>query len=239
MIATRSVRRLPAAVLLLPVLTLPLASCGTGTPAAPASEVTEESAAPPASSSPAQPPPEESPAGTGEESVFPGVDPGLIQLTEIPGYTLAPQSAGVVGEDGWGITYVAASGSTIELRVERAEPGAADTEISADKAAGITEFHRILDGLRVSVITTDPDIDPDLLRAALEAARPADAAEVVSAQEEAAREPAGEARATDGQAGSEQAGKEPASGPQPSPVERGDLPPVGDGAPVQPEGVSG
>lgn len=52
MIATRSVRRLPAAVLLLPVLALPLASCGTETPAAPASEVTEESGAPPASSSP-------------------------------------------------------------------------------------------------------------------------------------------------------------------------------------------
>ncbi|WP_019435663.1 hypothetical protein [Streptomyces sp. AA0539] len=238
MIATRSVRRLPAAVLLLPVLALPLASCGSETPAAPASEVTEESGAPPASSSPAQPP-EESPAGTGEETVFPGVDPGLIQLTEIPGYTLAPQSAGVVGEDGWGVSYVAASGSTIELRVERAEPGAADTGISADKAAGITEFHRILDGLRVSVITTDPDIDPDVLRAALEAARPADAAEVVSAQEEAARDLAGEAQPTAGQAGSAQPGKEPASGPQPSPGERGDLPPVGDGAPVQPEGASG
>ncbi|MFD7508329.1 hypothetical protein ACFV5N_03105 [Streptomyces sp. NPDC059853] len=220
MIATRSVRRLPAAVLLLPVLALPLASCGSPSPAEPAAEVSEESGTPPASSSPAQPPPAESPAETGADTVFPGVDPGLIQLTEIPGHTLEPESAGPVGEGGWGVTYVSASGSgsTIELRVERAEPGAADTEISAHKAAGITEFHRIVDGLRVSVITTDPDADPDVLRAALEAARPADAAEVVSAQQEAARDLAAEGQATAGRAGSEQAGKEPASGPQPEGV---------------------
>ncbi|CAL9417819.1 hypothetical protein SUDANB171_01785 [Streptomyces sp. enrichment culture] len=224
MIPQRSARRrLPATVLLLPLLALPLTACGSGGPAAPAAEAVDptppaDTSAAPASpdapdpSEPADPAEPTAPADPSAPAEFPGVDPELIYLTEIPGYTLAPQSAGVIGDDGWGCSYVSATGGTIELRVERAEPGAADTDITADRAAGITEFHRIRDGVRISVLTTDPDADPDLLRAALEAAHPADAAEL-----------AGALPRKDGGA----------------PVQRGDLPPNGDGAPLDPEGAAG
>ncbi|MEV8113289.1 membrane lipoprotein [Streptomyces xiamenensis] len=220
MIPQRSARRrLTTTVLLLPLLALPLTACGSEGSAAPAAEAADPtpagtSAAPDATdpSEPADPPEPTTPADPSAPAEFPGVAPELIYLTEIPGYTLAPQSAGVIGEDGWGCSYVSATGGTIELRVERAEPGAADTDITADRAAGITEFHRIRDGVRISVLTTDPDADPDLLRAALEAAHPADAAELAEALPQ-----------EDGGA----------------PVRRGDLPPHGDGAPLDPEGAAG
>ncbi|AKG45181.1 hypothetical protein ACWD33_02535 [Streptomyces xiamenensis] len=214
MIPQRSARRrLTTTVLLLPLLALPLTACGSEGSAAPAAEAADPTPAD-TSAAPDAPDPSEpaDPADPSAPAEFPGVAPELIYLTEIPGHTLAPQSAGVIGEDGWGCSYVSATGGTIELRVERAEPGAADTDITADRAAGITEFHRIRDGVRISVVTTDPDADPDLLRAALEAAHPADAAELAEALPQ-----------EDGGA----------------PVRRGDLPPNGDGAPLDPEGAAG
>jgi len=47
-----------------------------------------------------------------------GVAPGLVYTVELPGYELADQSVGVVGEEGFGAIYVSPEGSQVELTVD-------------------------------------------------------------------------------------------------------------------------
>ncbi|MFI6904572.1 hypothetical protein ACIBKY_25150 [Nonomuraea sp. NPDC050394] len=48
-----------------------------------------------------------------------GVAPELMYVVELPGFQLAEQSVGAVGEDGFGAVYTSADGRQVELRVDR------------------------------------------------------------------------------------------------------------------------
>ncbi|MFJ6614509.1 hypothetical protein ACIQPT_29985 [Streptomyces sp. NPDC091289] len=158
-----------------------------------------------------------------------------VWVTEVPGYTLAHQSVGVIGDDGFGSVYTTPEGGQIRLSVERRPPAVADcTENPAPEGGQeplvtcerqgeqwyrATEsghaYAREQAGLVVTVSGTLRDVDRATLRSASLLAHRADDHEL-----DRVLPPAGEA-----------------SGRQP--VERGDLPPVGDGAPNNDVGASG
>ncbi|MFE4175906.1 hypothetical protein ACFRR7_28325 [Streptomyces sp. NPDC056909] len=159
----------------------------------------------------------------------------LIRVTEVDGFEVAPQSVGVVGGDGFGSTYVSArDGARIQLTVDRgtltaatcpdvplhgASGGRAECERDGTAwyrlSGGTHEYARAEDGHVVRVSGERATVDRGTLRRAAESVRPATDAELDALLPEQTA---------------------PAS-----PVERGDLPPVGDGAPDNsvPEGASG
>lgn len=47
-----------------------------------------------------------------------GTEAEMVYVTELPGYSLAVQSVGVRGENGFGSSYVRVGGRTIDLRVD-------------------------------------------------------------------------------------------------------------------------
>lgn len=51
-----------------------------------------------------------------------GVAPDLVYTVELPGYELADQSVGVVGDEGFGASYVSPDGRQVELTVDRGQP---------------------------------------------------------------------------------------------------------------------
>ncbi|WP_426568295.1 hypothetical protein [Streptomyces canus] len=152
-----------------------------------------------------------------------GIAPELVHITEAPGYTLAQQSVGVYGGDGFSATYVSQqNGTQLTLTVDRgtmtaetcptqppADPSGTRAECTRDGDAwyrgggGGAEYVVPKEGFLIRIGGTG--VPRDVLReAAREVHRP-------SADElDALLPPA------------------PAGG---TPVERGDLPPVGDGAP--------
>ncbi|WP_405190126.1 hypothetical protein OG473_12440 [Streptomyces anulatus] len=158
-----------------------------------------------------------------------------VWVTEAPGYTLARQSVGVVGDDGFGSVYTTSGGGQIQLRVERLPH--ADADCTDGPAAGSAQdpvvtcerdgeqWYRATESghayaqeqgdLVVTVSGAREEVDRAALRAAARAAHRADDHEL-----DQVLPPAGEA-----------AGRQP--------VERGDLPPVGDGAPNNDVGASG
>ncbi|MEV5886091.1 hypothetical protein AB0L74_25820 [Streptomyces sp. NPDC052020] len=164
-----------------------------------------------------------------------GVAPELVHVTEAPGYALARQSVGVLGDDGFSATYVAReTGARLRLSVERGSidartcperpvgdlPGER-TECVRDgglwyrTGAGRHEYARPGDGHVVRVSGEADAVPRDVLRAAARAAhRPgaAEAAALLPPVSPAATAP---------------------------PVERGDLPPFGDGAPRNDVGAGG
>lgn len=151
-----------------------------------------------------------------------GVDPDLIYEVDVPGYTPAAQSAGVINEDGFGLSYRSSErGGIVHLRIDR----------SAFDDARCAEFP-IFDAESGSAVRCEPDesgwfrtgggrheyallLGDHLLR--LNA--PADALD-----EYALRTALLEARPLRGEP------PRPTRRPL-SPVPRGDLPSVGDGAP--------
>ncbi|WP_052851900.1 hypothetical protein [Streptomyces avicenniae] len=150
----------------------------------------------------------------------------MVWVTETPGFTLAVQSAGPLNESGFQSSYVGEGGAVFRLTVDHAPEGAADDlcavltgggnafcatdgetwTVSPSDGAG-EQRARLADGHLVTVIG-DASVPPEVLDEALAAAHPADADELDAALPEL----------TD----------------PPPPVERGDLPDVGDGAPVDP-----
>ncbi|MFI9550924.1 hypothetical protein [Nonomuraea endophytica] len=48
-----------------------------------------------------------------------GVAPELMFVVELPGFQLAEQSVGAVGEDGFGAVYTSTDGRQVESRVDR------------------------------------------------------------------------------------------------------------------------
>ena len=48
-----------------------------------------------------------------------GVAPDLVYTVELPGYELAEQSVGVIGDEGFGASYVSPDGRQAELTVDR------------------------------------------------------------------------------------------------------------------------
>ncbi|MEU5983150.1 hypothetical protein [Streptomyces sp. NPDC047434] len=189
-------------LVLLP-LVLAVAGCGTEVPGGPAPDRAELEARAHA-------------AQTRVEHVY---------VTEAEGFRPALQSAGVIGDDGFQLTYVGPAGEQLTLSAERrpfterdcAAPPAGDTCVkegggwyrrSADRHA----YLRNENGLRVE-LAAPLSVGRDLLRGAAAEAHRADDAELDAVLP----------RRTSG------------SGP----VERGDLPPVGDGAPDNGVGASG
>ncbi|MFJ1601041.1 hypothetical protein [Streptomyces sp. NPDC088261] len=157
----------------------------------------------------------------------------LIRVTDIPGFAVAPQSAGVLGDDGFHSVYVTPRGTThIELAVERGTltadtcpgtpVGGTRGPVGCEKdgpawyrtSGQLHEYARPEAGHVVRLTARRDTVDRDTLRRAAAAARPANDAELDALL--------------------------PKNLPT-APVERGDLPPVGDGAPnnAVPEGASG
>ncbi|GGZ31982.1 hypothetical protein [Streptomyces poonensis] len=177
-------------------------------------------------------PPASPGAGLRERAEALGIAPEHVYLTEAPGFTLAEQSVGVSGDDGFSAVYWSKEkGAQLQLRVERGTVTAANCpeqqvgegtgpratcERDGDawyRTAGAQHEYAVPeDGHVVRVGGDTATVDRDVLRAAAEAVRrPTD--------EEAAR-----------------ILPSPAAG---EPVERGDLPPEGDGAPNNDVGVGG
>jgi hypothetical protein len=152
-----------------------------------------------------------------------------VYVTEVPGYELAKQSVGVLGGDGFSATYVKqGAGAQIRLGVDRGSMDAAscpkipvgvgsggmggavdcvrDGESWYRTSGTEHEYATEVDGRLVRLNADTAAVDRDTLRKAAEAAHAASDAELDDVLPPA-REDAGQ------------------------PVERGDLPPAGDGAP--------
>ncbi|WP_327322833.1 hypothetical protein OG735_10310 [Streptomyces sp. NBC_01210] len=153
-----------------------------------------------------------------------------IYVTGVDGYNLAKQSVGVSGGDGFSSAYVSKSGGRIQLEVDRGtltEANCAERSVYPAEGGPVKcerdgtfwyrtsgdahEYARAEDG-HVVRIGADGAVDRDTLRRAAKAARHADDRELDEIL--------------------------PQQVPT-APVERGDLPPVGDGAPNNDVGVGG
>ncbi|AKZ58879.1 putative membrane lipoprotein [Streptomyces ambofaciens ATCC 23877] len=155
-----------------------------------------------------------------------GVAPELVRVTEAPGFTLAQQSVGVLGDDGFSATWVSGeTGAHLRLSVDRGSitagtcPEQPVGDMSGERTtcerdgatwyrtgAGRHEYAVPGEGHVVRVSAEEGAVPRDVLREAALAAHRPDAAEAARLL--------------------------PPAGPAPgTPVERGDLPPVGDGAP--------
>jgi hypothetical protein len=137
----------------------------------------------------------------------------LMYVVDLPGYELAEQSVGVVGEEGFGAFYSSPGGRQVEMRIdcgpykctgtcERDGNGWYTVQDGRQEYVAVRERHHL------RLISDVGQVDRRVLKEAAEGARP-----VVGD------------------------GGTPA--PPPSPVERGDLPKNGDGAPVQSTGPGG
>ncbi|AXL91684.1 hypothetical protein C4J65_27855 [Streptomyces sp. CB09001] len=221
----RHARVLPV-LLLAPLL---LTACGSekadaGAPSGAASAtVPEETPAEAAAEAPAEAP------GEGELTVRAqamGVAPELVYVTEAPGFTLAQQSVGVLGDDGFSATWVdGTTNALLRLAVDRGSITAGtcpeqpvgdmsgehttcerDGDAWYRTGAGRHEYALPEEGHVVRVSAEQDAVPRDVLRAAALAAHRPDAAETDRLLPSAEPAPA-------------------------TPVERGDLPPFGDGAP--------
>ncbi|MFD8863338.1 hypothetical protein ACFV1F_02830 [Streptomyces sp. NPDC059590] len=163
-----------------------------------------------------------------------GTEPEMVYVTDVPGYTLASQSVGVIGDHGFGGAYTKPGGGTIELRVDEAGNAPVDCAKSGPDQAGgekrtcerdgeswyrasksAHEYARE-DGGRVIRLSADREsVTRDTLRRAAKSVHQADDGELA----EVLPEDAGDGG---GQGG----------------TERGDLPKTGDGAPQDPAGMT-
>ncbi|WP_204077555.1 hypothetical protein [Planotetraspora phitsanulokensis] len=157
-----------------------------------------------------------------------GVAADLIYVVDVPGYTLAGQSLGVVNEEGFGAFYSSPEGRTVELRVDR---GAFGDDMCVERPvhnavdAPVTCEHDEVGWYRKAgarheyiVVRGDHFI---LLNGMLNEVTRETLKDAVAG----ARHVAGDGTGT----------------PEPprTPVERGDLPTVGDGAPNNEVGPGG
>lgn len=185
---------------------------------------------------PLGPPPDRAELDARAEAL--GLAPALVYVTESPGFTLARQSVGVYGADGFSAAYWSRRNSAqLLLLVDRgtitadscpeqpvgqgtgeAVGCARDGDLWYRTSAGQHEYAVPEDGHLVRVSAAETAVDRDTLRAAaLAAHRPTDT-ELAFLLPHRHRD------------------KPPPHG---MPVERGDLPPVGDGAPRGEVGASG
>jgi hypothetical protein len=214
---TRAVRALPL-LLLLPFL---LVACGT-----------EEARTGTGSGTGSAADPAELAARAGAL----GVAPDMVYVTEAPGFAVAEQSVGVFGDDGFHVAYFnRRTHAQLEMFVDRGTPAAKncptarpgrsgttekatcerDGDLWYRRAAGKHEYAVPRDGHVVRLVGDADRLDRAVLRGAAQAVHRPDAGELT-----ALLPPAPEAPAT-------------------APVERGDLPPAGDGAPDNGVGTSG
>ncbi len=158
-----------------------------------------------------------------------GAAPELIYALDLPGYQLAEQSAGVIGNDGFGAFYFSGS-ARVQLRVDRgtfsdalcadtplmdAEPASAPVRCERDEVGwyrsggGRHEYTAVRADHFIRLNGGIGEVDRTVLKAAVAGARHA---------------------VPDGSG---------TSSPPPGPVERGDLPTSGDGAPNNEVGPGG
>ncbi|MFI0038067.1 hypothetical protein ACH4NS_21630 [Streptomyces mutabilis] len=153
-----------------------------------------------------------------------GVDPELVYVMRVPEFPLAQQSVGVLGDDGFSATYVAASGAMIRLSVERGEITEAtcrsrpvgdtsDERTTCEFDAGM--WYRTWGGRHEYVLPKNGH-----------AVRLSAEADAVSRA--VLRDATGDVHRPDA---AEAAATLPSPRPDTTPVERGDLPEFGDGAP--------
>ncbi|GAA2196255.1 membrane protein [Streptomyces bangladeshensis] len=181
---TRTVRALPL-LLLLPAL---LTACGT--------EKADAGDAPEPAPTTARQPEQD------DRLRASGIAPELVYVTEVPGFTLAQQSVGVSGDDGFSAAYWAKNGAILRLSAERGS------------AADCPEDHICRAPAKGHVVRISGEkVAPDVLRRAADAVHRPTPAELA-----ALLPPAPTATA---------------------PVQRGDLPSYGDGAPDNSVGQGG
>ncbi|RKN47138.1 hypothetical protein [Streptomyces hoynatensis] len=133
----------------------------------------------------------------------------LVYALDVPGFALARQSVGPAGDDGFQATWVSDADGRL-IHLMVEDLGRPDADLHYDD--GVRGFVRTEEGRTVTVDADPADVPRDVLREAAESAHPAGPTELAEILPE----------------------------PQQSqPVERGDLPPEGDGAPLNPEGASG
>lgn len=162
-----------------------------------------------------------------------GVSPALVYTTDIDGYALAPQSVGPGAADGMSATWFnSATGAMLTLRTDSGDLTAAscvemplwdapdDTVTCTDEgdvwhrsAGSVHEYVAVRDGALIRVTGMNDAPRADLLAAAKAVHVPSDA-ELALLFSDAPEAPA-------------------------DPVERGDVPENGDGAPVDPSGPGG
>ncbi|UZN03699.1 hypothetical protein [Cellulomonas sp. S1-8] len=155
--------------------------------------------------------PLEPPPDLADRLAFVGIAPDLVYVTDVEGFDLATQSVGVSGDEGMSAAYVGAAGMVMLTTSRDATPGVAPCADLADAAGPSVQCTGERDG--AYVLLDGDGVEPAVLRAAGEAVR-------------VPREDELDALFADLPEVSE-------------PVERGDLPPGGDGAPVDPPGVGG
>ncbi|QCQ17180.1 hypothetical protein [Microbacterium sp. RG1] len=162
-----------------------------------------------------------------------GISADLVFTTAVPGYTLAPQSVGVSNDDGMSATWIRdGSGALISLRTQRgdmtAETCAAlpmwddpETPVTCTEQDGI--WHRERNGTHEDIVVRagatvriigSAGATADEIDAAAKAVHVPSSTELDHMFSDTPRTP-------------------------PTPVERGDLPENGDGAPIQPSGPGG
>jgi hypothetical protein len=172
-----------------------------------------------------------------------GLAPELVHVTESPGFTLARQSVGVYGADGFSAAYwsrksrarllllvdrgTMTAGSCPERPLGQGTGGSVGCERDGDTwyrtSEGQHEYAVPEDGHLVLISAATAAVDRDTLRAAaLAAHRPTDAELALLLPPRHHDKPPPTPAPSDGK-----------------PVERGDLPPVGDGAPNNEVGTSG
>ncbi|WP_418959053.1 hypothetical protein [Streptomyces tritici] len=150
-----------------------------------------------------------------------------VYVTESDGFELARQSVGVIGDDGFQAVYVSEKGEQLTLSVERRPFTEKDCASGPDSCTmeGASWYRssphghsyvRNDGGLRVQ-LTAPVSIPKDVLKAAADRTHRADDAELDAVLPENPASGGGSGR----------------------PVERGDLPPNGDGAPRNDVGASG
>jgi hypothetical protein len=144
-----------------------------------------------------------------------GIAPELVYITDLDGFELATQSVGVVGDDGMSAAYVRYRGDTlgtVMLTTSRnPAPGVVPCADLPDSAEPVMRC-AVERGV-AHVLLEGEDVEPTILRAAGEAVREPRPDELPGLFVDL---------------------------PTPAPpVERGDLPPEGDGAPMDQPGLGG
>ncbi|MDD7960892.1 hypothetical protein [Microbacterium thalli] len=162
-----------------------------------------------------------------------GVAPDLVYTTEVDGYELAPQSVGPGAADGMSATWFnSTTGAMLTIRTDRGElteascaatplGDAPDEAVTCTNEDGvwhrhggdIHEYVAVRDGALIRVTGANAALPGDLLQAAENVHVPTDA-ELDALFADVPETPA-------------------------EPVERGDLPENGDGAPIDPVGPGG
>ncbi|MFF0701299.1 hypothetical protein ACFYVC_13395 [Streptomyces tendae] len=210
----------------LPVLVLApllLTACGSEKAGDPGPSASASASAPASTAGPAADP---GPGELASRAQAMGVAPELVYVTEAPGFTLAQQSVGVLGDDGFSATWVdGETNALLRLAVDRGTitAGTCTEQPVGDMSgehttcerdggawyrtgAGRHEYALPEEGHVVRVSAETDAVPRDVLRVAALAAHRPDAAETDALLPSVEPAPA-------------------------TPVERGDLPPYGDGAP--------